>query len=157
MTEENRNSLIRIKHILSEISMFEDFTPEELDFFSKTMSLRFVPEQTLLFRGGDIGDYLFFIVNGMVEVRLESVDLKQIIIASFGPGCSVGEMSIIDDYTRSATIVVTQPSELLILSRKRLNSICEECPGVGLKLLRGLAKNLSSRLRKTNGRFADLA
>jgi CRP-like cAMP-binding protein len=66
-------------------------------------------------------------------------------------------MSIVDDYPRSATIVVTEPSELLILTKNRFESICRKNPGVGIKFLRGLAKNLSMRLRKTTGRFADLS
>jgi CRP-like cAMP-binding protein len=66
-------------------------------------------------------------------------------------------MSIVDDYPRSATIVVTKPSELLILTRKRFNSMCLKAPSVGIKFLLGLSKNLSMRLRDTNGRFADLA
>jgi CRP-like cAMP-binding protein len=147
----------RIKHILGEIPFFEDFSTDELDFFSRNVSLRYFPAQTVLFKEGDIGDYLFFIVEGMVDVRLESTESKQNIIASFDRGSCVGEMSIVDDYPRSATIVVMKPSELLFLTRKRLKSICQENPPVGIKFLYGLAKSLSMRLRKRTGRFADLA
>jgi CRP-like cAMP-binding protein len=147
----------RIKHILGEIPFFEDFSTDELDFFSRNVSLRYFPAQTVLFKEGDIGDYLFFIVEGMVDVRLESTESKQNIIASFDRGSCVGEMSIVDDYPRSATILVTKPSELLFLTRKRLKSICQENPPVGIKFLYGLAKSLSIRLRKRTGRFADLA
>lgn len=157
MTEENTISLERIQHILSEIPFFEDFTKEQLGFFAKNMSLRFFSGQTCLFKKDDIGDYVFFVVNGKVEVCLESTEQRQLIIACFGPGSCVGEMSILDDYPRSATIIVREPSELLLLSRKRFNSICEEIPAIGLKFLRGLGKTLSTRLRKTNGRFADIA
>ena len=146
----------RIRHILREIPFFEDFSSDELDFFSRNVSLRYFPAQTVLFREGDIADYLFFIVEGMVDVRLESAHSKRI-IATFDRGCCVGEMSMVDDYPRSATIVVTKPSELLLLTRNRFVSICQKNPPVGVKFLHGLAKNLSMRLRKTTGRFADLA
>jgi len=151
------NIFSRIKHILGEIPFFEDFSSDELDFFSRNVSLRYFPAQTVLFREGDIADYLFFVVEGMVDVRVEPTDSKQIIIATFDRGCCVGEMSIVDDYPRSATIVVTKPSELLLVTRNRFESICQENPPVGIKFLHGLAKNLSMRLRKTTGRFADLA
>ena len=154
--QENPIIFQRINHFLGEIPFFQEFLPEELDFFSNNLSLRSVPEDTCLFNKGDVGDYMFFIVNGAVEVRLETSDLSQIIIANFGPGSTVGEMSIIDDYSRSATVLVTESSELLILTRKRFDAICKENPIVGLKFIRALAKNLSARLRKTNGRFADL-
>ena len=147
----------RVKHILSEIPFFEEFSNDELDFFSKSLSLRYFPEQTVLFRKGDIGDYLFFVVGGTVEVRLEQFESKPIIIATFEQGSCVGEMSIVDDYPRSATIVVIAPSELLLLTRNRFESICRENPLIGIKFLRGIARNLSIRLRKTTGRFADLS
>lgn len=145
-----------VKHILREIPFFEEFSEEELDFFSKKVSLRFFPAQTTLFQKGDIGDYLFFVVEGVVDVGIESANSKQKIIASFGPGSSVGEMSVVDDFPRSANIVVREPSELLILTRTRFEAMCQENKGVGIKFLRGLAKNLSLRLRKSTGRFADM-
>lgn len=151
------NAFGRIKHILGEIPFFENFSGDELDFFSKNLSLRYFPAQTVLFKEGDIGDYLFFVVQGMVDVRLESTGSKQVIIATFDEGSCVGEMSIVDDYPRSATIVVTKPSELLLLTRNRFESICQQKPSIGIKFLHGLAKNLSMRLRKMTGRFVDLA
>lgn len=155
--DKMENTLGTIHHILREIPFFEDFSDDELDFFSKNASLRFFPEQTILFKEGDIGDYLFFVVEGSVEVRIQATASKPIIIATFEHGSCIGEMSIVDDYPRSATIVVTEPSELLILTKNRFESICRKNPEVGIKFLRGLAKNLSMRLRKTTGRFADLA
>jgi len=147
----------RIEHILSEIPFFEEFSSDELDFFSNNLSLRSFPAQTVLFRKGDIGDYLFFIVEGKIEVRIDSAESKTIIIATFERGSCLGEMSLVDDYPRSATIVVIEASELLLLTRNRFESICKENPPVGIKFLRGIAKNLSFRLRKTTGRFADLS
>lgn len=157
MNQEKSTSFTRIKHMLSEIPFFEDFTKTEMDAFSRYLSLRFFPAHTAIFERGDIGDYLFFVMAGMVEVRIEASDLKQFIIASFGPGSCVGEMSIMDNYPRSATVFVTEPSELLMISRARFETICDDHPKLGLKFLRGVAGNLSMRLRKTNGRFADIA
>ena len=139
----------RIEHILSEIPFFEEFSRDELDFFSNNLSLRFFPAQTVLFKEGDIGDYLFFIVEGRVEVRVQTNEFKPLIMATFDRGSCLGEMSIVDNYSRSATIVVTEASELLLLTRNRFESICKENPSVGIKFLRGIAKNLSIRLRKT--------
>ena len=147
----------RIKRVLGEMLFFEDFSEDDLDFFSKNVSLRYFPKDTVLFNEGDIGDFLFFVVEGMVDVRIKSKDAKQINIANFQRGACVGEMSLLDNFTRSATIVVTEPSELLIFTRNRFRFLCKDNPAVGLKFIMGIAKNLSLRLRKTSGRFADLA
>ena len=158
MNEDKReDAFAKLKHILREIPFFEEFSNDELDFFSRKVSLRSFPAQSVLFRRGDIGDYLFFVLEGRVDICLESADVKQKIIASFDRGSSVGEMSIVEDYPRSADIIVRVPSELLILTRNRFESICQEDPQIGIKFFRGLIKNLSLRLRKSTGRFADMA
>ena len=146
----------RIKHILRELPFFEEFSDEEIDAFAHNLSLRSFPEQTCLFREGDIGDYLFFVVEGHVEVRIQSRK-SSMVIARFGPGSTIGEMSLLDDHPRSATIITSEPSDLLLLSRQRLDSISSQSPHTGLKFLRGLTRTLSNRLRKANGRFADIA
>ncbi len=145
----------RIKNLLKEISFFEDFTDEELDFFSKHLSLRAVPKDTFLFKKGDISDYLFFIVEGSVEVRLAATRATSV-TATFSFGNCVGEMSLVDDFTRTASVYVAEPAELLILTKSKLDTIIKESPICGVKIFRGLAKNLSSRLRSTTGRFADV-
>ena len=146
----------RIINIIKEISFFEDFNDNELYFFSKQLSLRAVPKDTVLFKEGEVGDYLFFIVEGSVEVRLATVNAK-CVIATYGYGQCVGEMSLLDDYARSATVVVMESSELLILTKKNMDRIVEENPTVGVKIFKSMAKNLSLRLRGSTGRFADLA
>ena len=146
----------RIKNILKEVSFFEEFEDNELDFFSKQLSLQAVPKGTVLFSEEEIGDYLFFIVEGSVEVRLETTRAKHI-IATYGFGHCVGEMALVDDYPRSATVLVNEPSELLILTKKRMEHMVKKNPILGVKIYKGLAKNLSLRLRRTAGRFSDLA
>ena len=162
MKETNKyaenTGLARIKHILTETPFFEEFTKEEIDSFASNLSLRFFPTQSVLFNEGDHGGYLFFVVDGLIEVRITpGAGSKKIIVGTFDRGSCLGEMSIIDDYPRSATIVVAEPAELLMLTRNRFDSICRETPAIGVKFLRGIAKNLSIRLRKTTGRFADLS
>jgi CRP-like cAMP-binding protein len=146
----------RIKRILRELPFFEDFSDDNLEYFSKQLSLRLVPANTTMFNEGDVGDYLFFIIEGRVDIRLDSSPSKKI-IASFGWGSSVGEMALIDDYPRAATVIATEPSEILILTKARFTRLNKDNPDVANKLLMGLAKSLSMRLRSQTGRFIDLA
>ena len=147
----------RIEHILRENPFFEDFDTDEMNFFARQMSLRSFPEKAVIVQKDELGSFLFFVVDGEVEVRLEGADLKQVIVATLGRGACAGEMAIIDDYPRSATIVTAKPSELLLLTKRRLESICTESPQLGLKFIKGLTKSLSMKLRQTTGQYADLA
>ena len=108
----------RIKNMMREISFFEEFSDEEIDFFSKNLSLRYFEADTRLFNEGDIGDFLFFIVEGKVEVRLEPTETKNVIVATFTRGSCVAK------YTRygnaSATSgfasALSAPSDKLALT-----------------------------------------
>ncbi len=72
------------------------------------------------------------------------------VYGKFGHGSSLGEMALADDFARSATVLVAEPAELLILTKNRLETINEENPRVGLKTMKGLIKNLSLRLRASS-------
>ncbi len=147
----------RIEHILRENPFFEDFDTDEIDFFAKQMSLRSFPEKAIIVQKEEHGSFLFFVVDGEVEVRLEGPDFKQIIVATLGRGACAGEMALIDDFPRSATVITAKPSELLLLTKNRLDSICAENPHLGLKFIKGLTKSLSMKLRQTTGQYAELA
>ena len=110
----------------------------------------------MLCREGTVGDSLFYVVSGRVEIRKESVDGRQTVLALFNKGSSVGEMSLVEDSPRSATVSAIEDSELLILTRENFERILNEHPYIGIKILRNLAKSLSARLRHISGRFADV-
>jgi CRP-like cAMP-binding protein len=65
-------------------------------------------------------------------------------------------MAMIDEYERSATVRAATDLEILILTKSRFDSIIEEHPHIGVRVLRGLAKNISLRLRTSQGRLRNI-
>jgi CRP-like cAMP-binding protein len=64
-------------------------------------------------------------------------------------------MSILDNFPRSAAVRARTKATLVTLSRDSFESICDEHPRIGLKIVRGIARLLSLGLRKTSSRLAD--
>jgi len=151
--EKTRASVI---NTIRGLPFFDSFTDEDIRTFTQHLSLRLVDEGTELFREGDIGDYLFFVVDGMVEICLKPDGKQHKVIADFGPGATVGEMSLLDEFERSATVRASTQCEILILTKSKFDWILEEHPKIGIKVLKGLAKNISLRLRSSTGRFKDI-
>lgn len=151
--EKTRGSVI---NMVRGLPFFDPFTEEEVGAFAKHLSLRQVDEGTELFREGDMGDYLFFVIDGMVEICLQSDSKHHKVIADFGPGATVGEMAMLDEFERSATVRTSTKCEILILTKSKFDWILEEHPKIGIKVLKGLAKNISLRLRASTGRFKDI-
>jgi len=145
-----------IMNVVKGLPFFDSFEEDEVRMFTQYLSLRQVEEGTVLFTEGEMGDYLFFVIDGMVEVSLTGDGKKHRIIANFGPGASVGEMALLDDYERSATVRAATPCEILILTKYKFDKILGEHPPTGIKVLKGLAKNISLRLRASQGRFKDI-
>jgi len=145
-----------IKTLMCEVPQFDQLTTEELDVLAKHVFRQKAAKGTVLCKEGNQGDSLFFIISGIIEIKKESIDGRQTVLARFNKGASVGEMSLIENSPRSATAVVIEDSELLILTTDNFERLVDSSPQVGIKILRNIAKSLSVRLRHTSGRFADV-
>lgn len=72
----------------------------------------------VLFRRGERGQHAYFIERGAVEVIIQK-DGADFVIANLGAGEIIGEMSMIDDAPRSATIIATEETEVIVIQRSR--------------------------------------
>ena len=106
-----------------------------------------------LFVAGDPGTTVYVIQDGEVEVQILGPRRRQLILAIAGPGTSVGELSLLDEGPRSATVVATKPTEALSISRDDLIRLLREDSEYMAAVLRLLA----SMIRSTNERLAELA
>lgn len=145
-----------VMNLLRELPFFDSLDDQDIQSFAPYLSLRQVEEGSTLFHEGDMGSYLLFIVEGVMEIILTADNRQQKIVATYGPGASIGEMSLIDDYERSATVRATTKCEILILTKSKFEQLQEKDPAVAMKILKGLARNISLRLRATQGRFRDI-
>jgi len=145
-----------IKLLMCEVPQFDSLTPEELDVLARHVSHKRVPKGMVLCKEGAVGDSLFYVIEGIIEIRKESFDGRQTVLAQFNKGATVGEMSLIEDSPRSATATAIDQAELLILTRQNFERLLDSSPFIATKILRNIAKSLSNRLRHTSGRFADV-
>lgn len=103
----------------------------------------------ILFEAGSVGNEMYIIESGRIKVYRDSDD-DEIAFAEFGSGDAFGEMSLIDEYPRSASAAALEDCELLSLTRSDFTKILERDPAVGVKLLLAIAEVFSKRMRKTD-------
>lgn len=107
-----------------------------------------------VFKEGDGGDYVAFVKNGSVEIKKETeFQGKQIVLAKMGRGSCLGELALFDQRPRSATVEALEDTELLTLDRKSMDKFIEDYPTLGIKVLKGLSRILSLRLRQAADRL----
>lgn len=140
---------------LIDIPLFDELRSSELKIIGRQMNFVEINKNETVFKEGDKGDYVCFVVNGILDVIKQSTTGRDVVIASLSTGRSIGEMSAIDDYPRSATVKARTNATLVILSRKGFELILQSYPKIGIKVLKGLARVLSMNLRKTSSQLAD--
>ena len=149
--------------------LFGRYRPEELnDIFSFLSAaemgellayLEFREYQSAepVMKSGDPGDFMGFLVEGKLEVKMEGIfPGKFILVAVLGRGSVVGEIAVVEGGVRHATVVATEKSCLLILSRENMEMIQRKAPALGLKLLRQIIHVLGHRLCKASDRISRL-
>lgn len=143
--------------LMCEIPQLDKLNIDEMQVVAGLMEYKKVEENTMLVKEGGMGDSLFYIVEGQIEIKKENLESQQAILARFGKGAAVGEMALVEDHSiRSATATTLKETELLVLSRESFDTIVDNYPKIAIKVLKNIATMLSARLRYTSGRFADI-
>jgi CRP-like cAMP-binding protein len=142
-------------NLLRAAPMFESLTEADLrDVAQRLIALDFEPGD-MLFREGAPGRYICFLTAGRLDVWKRSPGADPVVIATIDPGRAVGEMSIIDGLTCSATVTARDAASVLALKREDFEQILEESPRLGAEIYKGISRLLSMSLRRTTQDLAD--
>ena len=140
---------------LINIPLFDSLKGKELDILAANMKFIELRKGDILFEEGEKGDYVCFVVDGILDVMKSTESGKRVVLTDLQKNRSIGEMAVIDDFPRSATVKARKNSTLVILTRQGFDAILKEHSEIGVKILKGLARLLSMNLRKTSSRLAD--
>ncbi|MBT4494712.1 MAG: cyclic nucleotide-binding domain-containing protein [Gammaproteobacteria bacterium] len=143
-----------IVKLLPRLEVFNFLEEADYPIIEKYMFSHDYEKGAYVFKEGAHGGYMFFIIDGEVDV-IKQFDTQKHTIATLGKGRSVGEMSLIDGAPRSATARAKTAIKLIVLKREDFNNLNLENPAVANKVLMGIASLLSSSLRETNNRFTE--
>ena len=95
-------------------------------------------------REGEVGQCAYFVVQGRLLVEKE-IDGESVPIAEIGPRDMVGEMAILDDAPRSASVIAMEDSILIVLNKHRIRSLIRRSPAVAEVIMKLLCHKLRSR------------
>jgi len=151
----------RLKKIVRELkddtNLFHLFDEGELEKIAPYFERAHFGAGGKVFREGASADCIAFVTCGEVEVKKQTeFQGKEIVLACMTKGTLVGELALFDDQPRSATVEATMDTELLVLRRKSLDAFIEDHPALGIKVLKGISRVLSLRLRQLEKRLVDV-
>jgi CRP-like cAMP-binding protein len=100
---------------------------------------------------GDIGDEMYIVFQGGVEIRKKTRagDDYTVVKLEAEQNVFFGELGLIDDDKRSATVIASKDSSFLVISKRDFLALSKQKPQIGLPVILAISKIISSRLRKT--------
>lgn len=135
--------------LLKEIEIFSGLSVAELAAIAAVTKELDYPEGKTIIKQKDVGETVFLIIKGQVEVIMAQTDGKEVMLDHIGPGGAFGEMALIDNAPRSATIRTIEPSQFLILHKQEFKETVMEFPRIALQI----CSVLSLRIRDLHGKI----
>jgi CRP/FNR family cyclic AMP-dependent transcriptional regulator len=139
--------------VLKAVPLFASFPDEQVRLLTTVVTRRSAPRATVVLGAGDATDSLYIILSGRLKVMMGDADGKEVILSILGPGEFFGEMGLIDDEPRSASVVTIEACELLSLAKRDFKKCLAENFEMSQEVMRGLVR----RLREADRKIGSLA
>lgn len=139
---------------LKNVSIFMHLDENDISVIEKYMFFNRVDPNEFVFKEGERGDFVCFLIVGKLDV-IKHRKGKDITIHTLTQGDSIGEMALIDNLTRSASVKAAEHSGFMVLTRRGFEMILRLHPEIGINMLKGLASSLSMNLRHTSDKLTE--
>jgi len=138
---------------LRAIPLFSAVKDEDLERIADLLIERRFPKHKTIVEEGLPGDYMYVICEGRVQVSKLSDDGREKILEFFEKGAFFGEMSLLDDAPRSASVRALTDTRILALSRTDFLAVMRRTPDVAMAVV----QELTRRLRDTGEQASSLS
>lgn len=128
--------------MLAHIALFSDLAQKDLELISNHSVIKSYPKNCILINEGDQSDAMYVILEGKVKVFLSDEDGKEVILNIEEAGEYFGELALLDEEPRSASVMTLEPSRLMVIAKKDFHRCLLDNPELSLKLIRYLAQRV---------------
>lgn len=144
MKPENKVALVALRAL----PIFATLSDETLEGVAEVAVLRRIPRYAVVVSAGERIDSLYLILTGHLKVVLGDDQGREVILSMLGPGDFFGEMAIIDDLPRSATVQATTESSLAVIAAGEFRRCMADNVEVAFYVMRSLVAKLRVANRK---------
>lgn len=139
--------------VIGKVSLFEGMSEDDLNALADLANVRTFPKNTIIISEGDDSDSMYLVLSGKVKVYLSDDEGKEIIINILGDGDYFGELALLDEAPRSASVMTLEDARLAVLSKTAFDECLKANPQIALQVIKGL----SARLRNLTDNVKSLA
>ena len=138
---------------LRTFSMFNGIPEDTLQAMACRAIIRRMARGAAVVHADERIDFVYLILSGTLKVLVTDEQGREVIFGILGPGEPFGEMGVLDDNPRSATVVAMSPSQLVVIGKRDFRRFLDENPEVSRYVMR----NLVQRLRRADRKIESLA
>jgi CRP/FNR family cyclic AMP-dependent transcriptional regulator len=139
--------------VLKAVPLFSSFPEDQLRMLAAVVTRRSAARSSTVMAGGDATDSLYIVLSGRLKVMMSDAEGKEVILSILGPGEFFGEMGLIDDSPRSASVVAIEACELLSIAKRDFKKCLADNFEMTMAVMRGLVR----RLREADRKIGSLA
>lgn len=132
--------------VLRSSKLFSGMLAAELQALEQTAQLKAYKAGRTIFQEGDPGDGVYIVVEGRVQITSLVGQDKRSVLTTFGPGDFFGEMAVLDEQPRSATVTAEVDTQVYFINREDMLKILARSPSLAVSLM----KEFSTRMREFN-------
>ncbi|MCF6354726.1 MAG: cyclic nucleotide-binding domain-containing protein [Candidatus Polarisedimenticolaceae bacterium] len=137
--------------LLKSVPLFSGLDDAELHTLFDHASVRSFPKNSVIINDGDESDSLYVIASGKVKIFLMDDKGKEIILNFQSVGEYFGELSLLDQVCRSASVITLEPCQFIVISRMAFMHCISQHPEVALRVIRDLTARLRDLTDEVKG------
>ena len=141
------------KAFLKRVPLFSGLTDSQIERLAAGSVRRNFPKGRTIVAEGEPSQSLYVLLSGRAKVQRSDTEGKEVILSVLGSGECFGEMSLIDDAPRSASVITLESSDFISIAKDSFKSVLVSSPEISLRIMKGLVK----RLREADKKIETLA
>ncbi len=141
------------QHVLSGVPLFSGLSVEELDAIKTHAIPKSYRKHTIIIEKGDETTSLYVIISGRVKIFVADSKGKEVIVNTQGPGEHLGELSLLGESQRTASVMTLEDTRVLVISRQAFLACLTKQPTIALNVIKALVQ----RVRELTDNVSDLA
>jgi sulfate permease, SulP family len=135
--------------LLAQVGVLAGFSATDLRVIEPYLKRASYPAGAVIFRENEVGNEVLMVIRGTASAYLQAPNTN-IRLATFAPGTIFGELAILDEGVRSATVIADRELACRALTTSDFAALSATSPSVAIRLLAAIARELSVRLRAAN-------
>jgi predicted RND superfamily exporter protein len=146
-------SLSMSQNVIDNSPMFKDMTKGEIKRFALMGHIEDQKSGELIIRQGDAGNSMLILLKGELTILVDNAQGVSKKVATVAPGEIIGEMSLLSNDARSASVQVQSDAQLLRIDAQVLDKVDRSYPRLAIKIRKNISRILVARLKTSNQNY----